>query len=224
MLLECPGSVLIGGGTKVNARPTGEPVAVVDLQALGLDTVDRIDGGGLRIGATVTLQQLVDSGEVPAVVREAARREQPSTLRAQATVGGTIVTADPESELLATLLVHDAVVIVAGEAGPEELTLEALLGLPLPAGRILSAVTIDPTGSSVVARAGRTRADRAIVAAAARIGGDGEQRVALSGVAPTPILVEGTDELDPPGDFRGSGEFRRALAEVLVARALEALS
>ena len=90
--------------------------------------------------------------------------------------------------------------------------------------RIVTAVTIETTGSSVVARAGRTRADRAIVAAAARIGADGERRLALSGMAATPLLVEGTDELDPPGDFRGSSEYRRALAEVLVARAVEELS
>lgn len=224
-LLERPGAVAIGGGTKVNAGPTDEPVAVVDLQALGLDGIARLDAGGLRIGATATLQRLADSAELPVVVREAARREQPSTLRAQATLGGAVATADPESELLATLLVHDAVVSVTGAAGSEELTLQALLAeLPLPPGRIVSAVTIDATGSSVVARAGRTRADRAIVAAAARIAPDGGQRLALSGVAATPTLVESAAELDPPGDFRGSGEYRRALAEILVARALEALA
>lgn len=120
MLLERPGTVVIGGGTKVNAEPTAEPIVVVDLQALGLSAVGRIDGDLLRIGATVTLQQLVECGDVPAVIREAAQREEPSTLRAQATIGGSIVTADPESELLATLLVHDAVVSLAGAAGPEE--------------------------------------------------------------------------------------------------------
>jgi carbon-monoxide dehydrogenase medium subunit/putative selenate reductase FAD-binding subunit len=135
------------------------------------------------------------------------------------------VTADGESELLATLLVHDAVVTVADARGTEELPLEALLAAtPFPRDRIVTAVAIDTTGASVVVRAGRTRADGAIVAAAARVGADGEQRLALSGVAATPILVEGTDGLDPPGDFRGSSEYRRALAEVLVARAVEGLS
>ena len=225
VLLERPGTVVLGGGTKVNAEPTAEPIAVVDLQALGLHDIDRVDGDTLRIGATVTLQQLVDCGDMPAVVREAAQREEPSTLRAQATIGGSIVAADPESELLATLLVHDAVVSLVGAAGREELTLEALLAeLPFPAGRIVTGVVIDATGRSFVARAGRTRADRAIVAAAVRIRPDGEQRIALSGVAQTPIVIGAADELEPPGDFRGSSEYRRALAEVLVARALEALS
>ena len=104
------GAVPVGGGTKVNAASTAKPIVIVDLQALDLDRIERLDRWGLRIGATVTLQQLADNSMVPDVVREAARREQPSTLRAQATVGGAIVTADSESELLAVLLVHDAVV------------------------------------------------------------------------------------------------------------------
>ena len=69
-------------------------------------------GDTLRIGAMATLQELADSGDAPDVVREAARREQPSTLRAQATVGGCVATGHAESELLAALLVHEAVVQV----------------------------------------------------------------------------------------------------------------
>jgi CO/xanthine dehydrogenase FAD-binding subunit len=36
--------------------------------------------------------------------------------------------------------------------------------------------------------------------------------------------VEEEDELDPPGDFRGSGEYRRAMAAVLISRAIEGVS
>ena len=36
VLLERPETRVIGGGTKVNAEPTAEPIAVVDLQALDL--------------------------------------------------------------------------------------------------------------------------------------------------------------------------------------------
>jgi CO/xanthine dehydrogenase FAD-binding subunit len=56
------------------------------------------------------------------------------------------------------------------------------------------------------------------------VGADGRRRLALAGVASTPVLAEETDELDPPGDFRGSGEYRRALAGVLVSRAIEGVS
>jgi carbon-monoxide dehydrogenase medium subunit/putative selenate reductase FAD-binding subunit len=53
---------------------------------------------------------------------------------------------------------------------------------------------------------------------------DGTRRLALAGVAATPVLVDGADRLDPPADFRGSSEYRRALAAILMARALEAIS
>ena len=160
---------------------------------------------------------------MPVVVREAARREQPSTLRAQATVGGCIATGDPESEVLAALLVHAAVVDVVGRAGTEQLPLEAVLAaLPLPAGKIITAVTIDTRGVAAAARTARTKADKPIVAAVARAV-DGTRRMALAGVAATPVLVDSAEGLEPPSDLRGSGDYRRMLAGVLLARVGEAI-
>ena len=75
-------------------------------------------------------------------------------------------------------------------------------------------------GAARAARTARTPADRAIVAAYARTTGE-ERRIALTGVAPTPVLVRPGDDLQPAGDFRGSGDYRRHLAEVLLARVAE---
>lgn len=223
-LLARPGAVVLGGGTRLNAGPTDTPVEVVDLQALHLDGIEPDAGDSLRVGATVTLQQLVDRDDVPAVVREAARREAPSTLRAQATVGGCIATGDAESELLAALLAHEAVVHVGGSGPIEEVPLEAVLAaLPVGAGRVVLAVTIHTAGAAAAARTARTPADRAIVAAVARATPDG-RRIALSGVASTPVLAQAVDELAPIGDFRGSSEYRRALAAILLDRVAEAIA
>lgn len=220
-----PGAALVGGGTKIDATRTVEPIVIVDLQALDLDRIDRADDRSLRIGATVTLQQLADDSRVPDIVRDAARREQPSTLRAVATVGGCVATADAGSEVLAALLVHDAVVSVADRDGVAKVGLQQLLAqLPLETGRILTAVAIETTGIGSIARVARTRADRAIVAAAARRAPDGERRLALTGVAATPVLVTALDDLDPPADYRGSKEYRRALAASLSARVLETVA
>jgi len=85
-------------------------------------------------------------------------------------------------------------------------------------------VTVATDGTSFAARAGRTRADKPIVAVVARLTPGGELRRAASGVAATPILLGNLDELEPPSDFRGSAEFRRALAVTLAARASEGIA
>jgi CO/xanthine dehydrogenase FAD-binding subunit len=163
---------------------------------------------------------------VPAVVREAARRERPSTLRAQATLGGCVAAREADSELLAALLAHDAVLSIAGAPGRLALA-RFLAGRPPSGAGIIVGMTIETSGTASAARVGRTPADRPIVAAVARAGEDGQRRLALAGVAAAPVLVPGLAAitgLDPPGDFRGSGGYRRAVAAVLAARALEAIS
>jgi CO/xanthine dehydrogenase FAD-binding subunit len=223
-LLDRPGAVVLGGGTKLHSRTADEAVEVVDLQALRLDGIVPGERDAVSIGSMATLQQVADSEHVPALVRQAARREQPSTLRAQATVGGCLATGDPESELLAVLLVHEALVTTDGGAGVEQHPLAAVLaGLPLPTGTILLGVTIATSGVSAVSRTARTPADRAIVVAAGRRAGDA-RHLALSGVAARPVLVHGAGEIDPPGDFRGSSEYRRALAALHLARVAEAIA
>jgi CO/xanthine dehydrogenase FAD-binding subunit len=222
-LLERPNALPMGGGTSINATPPADAIEVVDLQALGLDGVERCDRGRLLIGGTTTLQELVedDDDELPAVIRETARRAAPSTLRAAATVGGCVATAAWDSELLAALLVYDAIVKVIKSDGVHSIGLPEVFGHPeLLRGGIITAITVETAGVAAVARTGRTVADRAIVAAVARRCPDGTRRLAVCGVAATPVLVADATTLDPPADFRGSSAYRRALAVTLSARVL----
>ncbi|HEX2848923.1 MAG TPA: FAD binding domain-containing protein [Acidimicrobiales bacterium] len=233
-LLERPGAIAMGGGTTINASPRSEPVEVVDLQSVGLAGIGPAPDGTLVVGATTRLAELFESGHVPAVVREAARRERPNTLRAQATVGGCIARADAHSELLAALLVHNTVVRLGGREGAETLPLETVLArAPLPSHRLILSITLRTNGRAASARTARTPADTAIVAAYARsTSADGDVdgpalRLALTGVATTPVVVAdlaAVETLDPPGDFLGSPEYRRSLAAILLARTVEALS
>ncbi|HEX9257945.1 MAG TPA: FAD binding domain-containing protein [Acidimicrobiales bacterium] len=220
-LLDRPGVVVLAGGTSLN--PAGSPpVEVVDIQALGLDAITVVTGGHVSIGAAATLQQLADSPLVPDLIRDLARREAPSTLRTLATVGGTVVVADSESVLIAALLVHDAVLTVTSRAVVEEIPLEVLLADPgVLGGKLLTAVTIATGGRSAESHTGRMPADRPIVAAVALSTGDGRTRLALTGVASTPVLVDDPEAVAPPGDFRGSTAYRRHLAVVHARRALE---
>ncbi len=227
------GAVPIGGGTKVNAASSAGPVEIIDLQALGLDRIEPT-AAGVSIGATATLQQVADEMLVPAAVRDAARREAPSTLRAAATIGGCVAGGHWDSEFLATLLACDAMVTLAQSDGFQELDLDSLLANHRSLrGTIISRVRIAGDGIIAAARTGRTLADRPIVCAVARRTADGV-RVALSGVAARPVLSRtvvirsGADaaawaeRLDPPADFRGSSPYRRALAVTLAWRTVEA--
>ncbi len=218
-------ATILAGGTVVNALPEEEPVEVVDLQAIGLDTMEPA-GDRLRIGAMVRLQAIVDSDLVPALLRDLARREAPSTLRNAATLGGTVAAAEPESELLAGLLAFDATVSVVQLIGSDDIPLADLLLDRSQLGLgIITGITIAVGGDAAAERTGRTPADRPIVMAVGRRAQDGSLRLAVTGVDTTPVLVDAAalPDLDPPADFRGSSAYRRELATVLASRVMRRL-
>lgn len=218
-------TALVAGGTSlVPDLDEKEIEEVVDLQALGLDNVEP-QGDRLALGALLPLQTLIDDERVPPLVQGAAAREGPNTFRHQATIGGTIASAHWESELLAALLVHDGALTLETTAGTQTVSLADFLAQEdRPAG-IITAVTIATGGKTGQARVGRTPLDTAIVAAYARRDESGTLRLALTGVGTTPSLVapDEIDTLDPPGDFRGSSEYRQEVAAILSRRALAQL-
>ena len=212
----------------LNADRERSDLEAVDLQALGLNAITAQGGTGrVRIGATATLDAVRRCDRLPGSLRDLARAEQPSTLRTLATVGGLVAKASGESLLLAALLAHDGRVECAG-AGSEtsECSLAELLAAGLAAGTLITAVTLDGSGKTAVARTGRTPADVPIVAAYGRRT-PGFVDLALTGVAEHPVLVDVYDPtagLDPAGDFRGSPEYRLHLARTLTARVMAELS
>ena len=58
-LLTQPNTVPLGGGTLLS-QPTTDPVQVVDLQLLSLNSLNK-KGNDLEIGATTTLQSLLEN-------------------------------------------------------------------------------------------------------------------------------------------------------------------
>jgi CO/xanthine dehydrogenase FAD-binding subunit len=198
---------------------------MIDLQSIGLNTVSS-DGPELEVGSMVTLTDFQNELAVPDILKDLCGREGPNTFRNAGTVGGTVATGSPDSELLAGFLAFAARVTLARAGGvTETLALEELLsgGASLD-GAIITSVTIDSTGQAAAARTGRTPADTSIVAVVGRRVDSGS-RLAATGVAGSPILIDPAhlDALDPPGDFRGSSEYRRHLAGTLVHRVLEEL-
>ena len=162
-LLEADGAEVLAGGTVLNARRE-PPQIVIDVQALGLDRRSK-DNGAATFGAMVRLQDLIDDPDTPPLISEAAYREGPNTLRNAATLGGVVAGADWESELLASLLVHETVVMVEHRDRREELSLSQLLAEKDRLGRgIITSLRVASGGIGSAARTGRTPADTPIVA------------------------------------------------------------
>lgn len=92
---------------------TAEIPNVVDLYALDLAGV-RPDDADVVLGAMATLQDVLDSADVhhatAGLLPAACRAQVPSrVIREMATVGGESVEADGDSEVMAALLVLNAV-------------------------------------------------------------------------------------------------------------------
>ncbi len=215
--------VPLAGGTALipalETRELREVEGVVDLSRLGLEAI-QADGDGIRIGAMVRLTDLMEhptTGTLAdGLLRRTAACEGPINLRNMATVGGTVVTAHPDSELYAAFLALDAQVHFRDAQGEHRIPLAAFQGLEQG---LVIALHLSP-GQDLRgghARVARTPRDRPIVAAVAVVG-EGVERVALCGVASRPVLADAP--LAPPDDCTGTPEYRQAMAQVLSRRAL----
>lgn len=219
-LLGAEGTAVLGGGTSLVA--SNAATGLIDLQDLGLNDIE-LDGDRVVVGAMVRLRDLAESDLVPAMLRDLARREAPSTIRNAATIGGAVATGDAESELLAGLLVYEAQVTVVDSDGETSHSLDDYLR-DRPVG-IITKIAVAAGGTTSAARTGRTPADRPIVMAVVRRTDNGDILLALTGVAAAPIATDpgALDSLDPADDFRGTAEYRIHLARTLSRRAVEGL-
>jgi CO/xanthine dehydrogenase FAD-binding subunit len=224
-------AAIVAGGTSLNARIDEAVDEVVDLQAVGLDQISHNEGR-LTLGAMVRLQTIAEDERTPFLLREMARREGPNTFRNMGTIGGVVVNADWESELLAALLVFEAEVEIRlappeqGESKTIALS-DFLANVPAALkGGLVTAVSLTTGGKTANERVARTPVDKPIVAAVGRVDNRGRLRPALCGVAKMPVLAN-LDQLEatliPLSDFRGSGEYRRAMATTLSKRVVAKL-
>jgi len=213
---------------------------------------------GLKIGAAVTLNEIIELD----VVRErfgalwsAANSLADPTLRNRATLAGNICNASPASDAAPALLVLNAEVDAVGKEGERTIPIrEFFTGVKrtsLKQGEFVKAVRIPnpPDGAKGdYLKWGRTRGeDLAVVGVAALVGNSGKKlmRIALSSVAPTPLLVKEaekipeesgsveeqiekavsivTEKVCPITDVRCCKEYRTHMAAVLTRRILRKL-
>jgi CO/xanthine dehydrogenase FAD-binding subunit len=226
VLADRSDTTIIAGGTTVNSSTDRRPVVAVDLQALDLSWINA-ENGSIRVGATTRLQDIVDSDLVPDVLRDLSQREAPNTIRNAATIGGTVGATQQGSQFLAGLLAFGASASIARSGSVATHGIEEVLGDPgLLNGAIITDITVPASGIAAADRTGRTPRDLPIVMAVAHRDESGTVRLAMTGVGPTPLIVdpEHLEDLDPPGDFRGSSAYRSHLAMVLAGRVIAEVS
>ncbi len=232
-LLTQPHTLPLGGGTLVNTPAfKAQDFAVVDLQSLGLDAI-RATGNPLEIGATVSLQRLLDESGLPAGLLQAIRLEAPLNLRNQATVAGTIVAADGRSTFAAALLALDARIEQAIFDNSKIEYRVSNIGefLPLRSTRLITKITIPLHVKFAFEYVARTPSDKPIVCAALCQWPGGRTRLVLGGWGKSPLLA--LDGLDPTGldstarnafheatDEWASAEYRMDVASTLAQRCL----
>ena len=228
-LLTQPNTVPLGGGTLLS-RPTTDPVSVVDLQRLGLDTL-RANGSEFHIGATCTLQSLLESEQCPEALKIAIKLEAPINIRNSATVAGTLVSSDGRSTFTTALLALDAKITVISKQSSVVSVGEFL---PLRPRGLITSIIIPLNTKFAFEFVSRTPADKPIICAALCQWNSGRTRLALGGYGKSPLLaMDGTESegLDAAArnayheanDEWASAEYRMDVAAVLAKRCMESL-
>ena len=204
------------------------PAHIVDINRVaGLDRIYERDGG-VAVQALARQAAVEDSDLVTRVcplMGAAVRLVAHRVIRNRGTVCGSLAHADPASELPAVLLALGGHVVARSTRGerviaadqlfhgvmetalaPDELMVEAWF----PASPAPFAIIEESRRHGDFALAGVVRA---------------RERLALFGVAPTPVLADPRDPakgLHPSGDLEASPEFRLHLVRVLTERAFAA--
>jgi len=181
-----PVTIPLGGGTVLSRKRMAD-CAVVDLQLLNLNVIEE-QGGNLHIGATTTLQNLVNSTSVPPYLVKIVEREANYNLRQASTVGGTIAANDGRSGLLTALLAADANLRwLPGERWVR-------IGEWLPVRNEWKHGLIDQVQISLgihlgYEQVGRSPADQPIISVAVAKWPSGRIRIAIGGDLPLPLLA-----------------------------------
>ena len=234
---------LAGGQTLINVMKAraASPDVLVDLN--GLEELKGIElgaDGTLELGAMTTYTEVIESAEARArpILGEVCAQIADVQVRNRGTIGGNVCSNDPTNHLPPLLVALGATMTILGAAGEHTVSAEKFfLGVYLTAagpGELLTKVTVPAGKGDGFASLTIGRDGTCIVSAAASVNGGGP-RVAIGCVDAVPVLVrpESADEeavrravraagLQPPDDVHASAEYRRHLAEVLAARAVQA--
>lgn len=222
--------VLAGGQSLVpllNFR-LARPQHLVDINRIpGLDRIYERDGGvamqALARQASVEDSELVE--RVCPLLGAAVRLVAHRVIRNRGTVCGSLAHADPASELPAAILALGGHVVARSARGDRVIAADAFFGGVMETALAHDEMLVEawfpasPVAFAIVEES-RRHGDFAL-AGVVRSG----DRLALFGVAPTPVLADPNDPtrgLRPSGDLEATPEFRLHLVRVLTERAFAA--
>ena len=204
------------------------PQHLVDINRL--DALDRVyeRDGGVAVQALARQAAVEDSDVVERIcplLRAAVRLVAHRVIRNRGTVCGSLAHADPAAELPAVLLALGGHVVARSTRGDRQIIATDLFAGVFetslaPDELIVEAWFPASTDPYAVFEESRRHGDFAL-AGVARAG----DRLALFGVAPTPVLADPADPLrglEPSGDLEATPDFRRHLVSALVQRAVAA--
>jgi carbon-monoxide dehydrogenase medium subunit len=238
LLAEPDAKALAGGQSLIPVMKLriARPSLVVDISRLDLRGLEE-RGGALHIGPLTTWAELAELAR-PGLeaISECANGIGDVQVRNLGTIGGSVVHADPASDMPAVLLALGAQLTLRSPAGEREARLAEILVGPFmttlgPQELVTDiAVPVPPKGSgSAYVSVEHPASGFALAGAAALVRPSGST-VALTGVAATPFALPDGDvrnaiaAADLFGDRFASEEYRRELAVVVAERALETAS
>jgi len=213
------------------------PARLIDLNRVA--GLDGMENGCIR--AMTRSRTIERESELP-LLRRAVRFSGHAQIRNRGTVGGSCAHADPASELPCALLALGARFRLRSAQGERVLATEDFIlgtfSTALAPDELLVDIEVPPRPEgerSAFVEHARVHGDFAIAGAAVlRVPGE-RLVVSMLGGADRPVRVELRDageeaaadavrDLDPPSDLRASADYRRALLEELVRRAIREVS
>ena len=189
------------------------PAKMVDIKELpGFRDINALDSGWLRIGAAVTMNEVVIHPDVAnryPLLAEACRSVASYQLRNRATIGGNICNASPAADSAPALFCYGAEAVIHGPQGERRVTVEEFFQgvgqTALQVGELLTAIEIPPPPDGAVGRflkLGRTTVGDISVMNVAVLAWPDQSapsgtswRIVLGSVAPTPIRAPRAENL-----------------------------
>jgi carbon-monoxide dehydrogenase medium subunit len=228
------------------------PSVLVDIGRIGELSYVREDGDRIAIGALTRHHDVANDAllaeHCPIVSHTAGLIGDPQ-VRHMGTIGGSVAHGDPASDMPTVLLALDAEFTARGPGGERTIAagefFSGLFETALNPDEVLTEIRVPKTGGRgwSYQKFHRRSQDWAIVGVAAVMSGsNGGAAIAYTNMAESPIRASAVEQAltgsgdaasaashaaegtNPPSDTFASAEYRRALAEVLVRRAIEEAS